>query len=74
MTVRTHALTIVAQTPTSSECQFKNLYLTSNSIMAVGHLLWDFIDHDTRREQYSVTYVYTELKSFLEIVILGGWG
>ena len=25
--------------------------------MAVGHLLWDYIDHDTHREQYSMTYI-----------------
>ena len=23
--------------------------------MAVGHMLWDYVDYDTCREQYSVT-------------------
>ena len=50
MTVRSHALTTVTQTLTSAEYQFKILYLTLNSITAVGHLLWDYVDYDTRRE------------------------
>ena len=65
MTVRTHALTIVTQTPTSAEYQLKILYLTLNSITAVGHLLWDYIDYDTCREQHSVTYT---LITFLVIL------
>ena len=72
MTVRAHALTAVAQTLTSSECQFKIIYLTLNSIMAVGHLLWDYIDHDKHREQCSVTYTFMrpQMAKFSE---LGAW-
>ena len=47
VTVRTHVPTTVTQTPTSTEYQFKILYLTLNSITAVGHLLWDYVDYDT---------------------------
>ena len=57
MTVRTHAPTTATQTPTSTEYQFKILYLTLNSIMAVGNLLLDYVDYDTRSEQYSMTYI-----------------
>ena len=56
-TVRTYAPTTVTQTLTSTEYQFKILYLTLNSIMTVGQLLWDYVDYDTCREQYSVTYM-----------------
>ena len=55
-TTRTHTLTTIARSPTSIEYRLKILYLTLLSITAVGHLLWDYVDYDLRREQYSVTY------------------
>ena len=33
--------------------------------MAVGHLLWDYVDYDIHREQYSVTYIYTKYEVFM---------
>ena len=48
VTARIHAPTAVAQTLTSAGYQFKILYLILDSIMAVGHLLWDYIDYDTQ--------------------------
>ena len=61
MTVRTHALTSVTQTPRSTDYQFKILYLTLDSIMAVGHLLWDYVDYNTCKEQYSMTSFPTKI-------------
>ena len=54
---RTHALTPIAQSPTSIEHKLKILYLALLSIRAVGHLLWSYIDYGLCREQYSVTYI-----------------
>ena len=61
VTARTHAPTAVAQTLTSAGYQFKILYLILNSITAVGHLLWDYIDYDKHREQYSMTSFPTKI-------------
>ena len=61
MTVRTHAPTTVTQTLTSTENQFKILHLTLNSITAVGHLLLDYVDYNTCREQYSMTSFPTKI-------------
>ena len=47
----------VYNTLTSIEYRLKILYLTLLSIMVVDHLLWDYVDYDLCREQYSVTHV-----------------
>ena len=69
MTARTHALTAVVQTLTSAEYYFKILYLTLISIMAVDHLLWDYIDYDPCREQNSMTSFCTKIVSGLTSTI-----
>ena len=55
---RTHAPTTIAQSLTSMEYRLKILYLALLLIMAVGHLLWSYVDYDLHREKYSVTYTY----------------
>ena len=52
---RTHALATIAQSPTNTEYKLKILYLALLSIMAVGQLLWGYVDYDLCREQYSMT-------------------
>ena len=57
MTTRTYAQTTIAQSPTSIEYRLKTLYLAILSITAVGYLLWDYIDYNLCRKQYSMTFI-----------------
>ena len=58
---KTRALKTIAQSPTSIEYRLEILYLALLSIMAVGHLLWSYIDYDLCREQYSMTSFPTKI-------------